>query len=448
MYKGTLKKFFLAKTTHRLPKLVTLAVSSSLLVAMVNIDAAASPRIERNPNSVSTAILMKLANETNNRQFSHPVRRRPPVTTTSTTAVPSTGTSTALSGGGNGGGTPFTTTTQSTPPPTTTPPSTTTTPPSTPAVSGGPIIAGPSRSECLEPDIPSNAYSPASLQSIVTSFDNETNSNVTCLLTYLNDAPTWAEWISPWITRSQIGFSAWLAQSPQIRQLVISVDLIPASLQNVNDPLSWEQSCAAGDFNSYATQLGANLVAAGMQNSVLRLGTEMNGAWEGDYIGNTTQEQNLWATCFANEVTGLRQAAGEHFLIDWNPNACTQNEPYANFYPGNAYVDILGLDLYDVGCDPPDTPISFAQLANETYGLTSFEAFAAAHGKPMSFPEWGLATSPSGDDPAYIDGIGSTVANGDFAFEAYFDAGAGSSLPLDSRTPLSVVAFQKWFGNS
>ena len=67
----------------------------------------------------------------------------------------------------------------------------------------------------------------------------------------------------------------------------------------------------------------------------------MNGTWEADYMGGTTQEQQLWATCFANEVTGMRQASGENFLIDWNPNAC--NIPYSTIYPGNAYVTSLGL---------------------------------------------------------------------------------------------------------
>jgi hypothetical protein len=288
----------------------------------------------------------------------------------------------------------------------------------------------------------------ASLNTLVANFDSATKSNVTCLISYLNGAPSWANWESPWITQSQFGFTAWVAQAPQIRQLVLQVDLIPLSLENVNNPLSWEQSCAAGDFNSYATKLGDNLVAAGLQNTVIRLGAEMNGAWETDYIGTTTQEQNLWATCFANEVTGLRQAAGEHFLIDWNPNACTQSVPYSNFYPGNAYVDIMGLDFYDVGCDAPSTPINFSQLANETYGLASFESFAAAQGKPMSFPEWGLSSSPNGDDPAYIDGIGAAVANGDFSFEAYFDAGAQGMMILGSTTPLSLAAFQHWFGTS
>jgi beta-mannanase len=226
----------------------------------------------------------------------------------------------------------------------------------------------------------------------------------------------------------------------------LQVDLIPVSLKNVANPLGWEQSCAAGNFNSYATQLGTNLVAAGLQNSVIRLGAEMNGNWETDFIGETTQEQNLWATCFQNEVTALRQATGQHFLIDWNPNACTENIPYANFYPGNSYVDILGLDFYDISCQNPSSALSFAQLSSVPAGLSSFEAFAAAQGKPMSFPEWGLESSPAGDDPAYIDGVGATVANRNFAFEAYFNAGAQGTLPLGSNTPLSNAAFQKWFG--
>jgi beta-mannanase len=44
-------------------------------------------------------------------------------------------------------------------------------------------------------------------------------------------------------------------------------------------------------------------------------------------------------------VTALRQATGEHFLIDWDPNAGKGGYSYTNFYPGNAYVDIMGLDL-------------------------------------------------------------------------------------------------------
>jgi beta-mannanase len=229
--------------------------------------------------------------------------------------------------------------------------------------------------------------------------------------------------------------------------MVLGISMIPASAQT-SDPLTWEQSCAAGDYNTYASELGTNLVAAGLQNSVIRLGWEMNGPWEGDFVGTTSQEQSAWVTCFQNEVTALRSASGEHFLIDWNPNSCTETIPYANYYPGNSYVDILGLDFYDVSCDSPNTALAFSALASVPSGLDSFEAFANAQGKPMSFPEWGLVSTPSGDDPGYVDGVGSTVDNGNFAFQQYFDVVDGDTMLLNSGTPLSVAAYQKYFGNS
>ena len=182
---------------------------------------------------------------------------------------------------------------------------------------------------------------------------------------------------------------------------------------------------------------------------MIRLGAEMNGNWEPDFIGTTVGEQKLWAKCFDDEVTGLRRAKGEDFLIDWNPNSCTGNYPYRNFYPGNAYVNLLGIDQYDNGCLTPNTSLTFMQLADEPYGLAHFEAFAKAKGKPMSIPEWGLNESPSGDDPGYISGMGNEFDTKDFAFEAYFDASKPDlgTLPLGPGTPLSIVAFHQWFSS-
>jgi beta-mannanase len=230
----------------------------------------------------------------------------------------------------------------------------------------------------------------------------------------------------------------------------VAVNLIPNQFEDTNNPAKWEKSCAGGDYDSYVRQLGTNLVSAGLENTVIRLGQEMNGVWEPDFIGPKKSEQKLWAKCFAKEVTSFRQVAGEHFLFDWNTNACVGNYPYQNYYPGNQFVDIVGLDLYDVGCDTPTTRLTFSQLASEPVGLNRFEAFAATKGKPMSLPEWGLSTVPAGDDPGYINGIGSTFDNGDFAFESYFDGAGGTNskaLALGSNTPLTDAAFRKWFGS-
>jgi len=426
MNKGTITRFVKGDTTHRFLKGVTLAVTSFALVAMITIDASASGRT---PAVTGTTHAYVFASESGlNQLIRFGLGRQSPInpTTTSTTVAPSGG------GGGGGGAT------------TTTPPASTQ---STTSSSGGPITAGASRSECLTAN--SNVgWSLSALQSTIANFEALTSSTVTCLGAYGSDQ-TWSDWTDPWFTGpSGAGYTSWIAADPQVRQMVLGISLIPASLNDSSDPLGWEQSCAAGDFNTYASELGTNLVAAGLQNSVIRLGWEMNGSWEGDFIGTTSQEQSLWATCFDNEVTALRSASGEHFLIDWNPNSCTAAVPYANYYPGNAFVDIMGLDFYDQSCQNPNTAVSFSQLASVPSGLDAFEAFANAQGKPMSFPEWGLASSPSGDDAAYIDGVGSAVNNGNFAFQQYFDEVVGNTMVLGSSTPLSNAAYQREFGNS
>jgi hypothetical protein len=307
-----------------------------------------------------------------------------------------------------------------------------------PASSSGLITAGPSRDKCV---------TLSSQTPTVPNFEAVTGTSVSCVNTYANGSQTWAQWESPWILAPSAGETDWVAGDPGGRQIVVQVNLIPNNLDDVGNPLGWEKSCAAGQFNAYALQLGTNLVAAGLQNSVIRLGAEMNGPWEGDFVGTTTVEQNLWATCFANEVTSLRRVTGEHFLVDWNPNSCYENIPYVNYYPGNAYVDILGLDFYDQSCMTPTVQVSWAQLSNLPAGLLSFETFAKEHGKPMSFPEWGLVKTPGddGDNPAYINGVGSTFDSGDFAFESYFDPSVQGTLPIGPATPLSLAAFQKWF---
>ena len=309
------------------------------------------------------------------------------------------------------------------------------------------ITTGASRRECLDPNFSDTGL--AAIKIAVAQFDRVTKTTVTCLSAYLNAEPNWSQWEHPWITSAQYGYTDWVKAKPLIRQLVLEVDLIPTPLVDVEDPLSWEESCAQGDFNSYATVLGKSLVAAGLGNSVLRLGPEMNGIWEEDYVGPTVEEQHLWAACFANEVKALREAPREKFLIDWDANACVGDIPFANFYPGNAYVDILGLDIYDVSCLTPFVRQTFKQLSNVRDGITTFENFAAARGKPMSFPEWGLKKYPNGDDPAYIAGMGAIFDRRDVAFETYFnvDVKIRPYLPLGRQTPLALAAFKKWFGN-
>src|SRR5665213_1809737 len=128
MHKGSYKNFFLAKTTHRLTKVSTLAVASCVLLAMINIDASASS-VTRHEKAVQTfwfgnSRFAGLAKYWSTVPSPSPITlsTTPTTSTTAVTGVPG-GSSSATSttpttlalvgvggGGGGGGGTATTTT--------------------------------------------------------------------------------------------------------------------------------------------------------------------------------------------------------------------------------------------------------------------------------------------------------------------------------------------------
>ena len=315
----------------------------------------------------------------------------------------------------------------------------------------GRIAAGNSKTSCIYGPWGSNGWSSSAsaVSSVLATITAQTGVTYHCIETFSDADPQWSDWVSPWVTRAAYGFAAWLAQDPGRRTVVLTQNLIPDSEANVADPLTWEQPCAAGAFDSYATQLARNLVATGFGSSVIRLGHEMNGTWYNDDTGSTLQEQHAWAHCFAREVTAMRAVPGSHLRFDWNVNACYQSVPLANYYPGDRYVDIVGVDQYDGLCDGTKaTPsaATFRALVDQpsATSFASVAAFAAAHGKPLSIPEWGLRGL--GDDPYFVSGIASFVATHDVAYQSYFDNGDQGVLQLGPTTPLATAAYRRGAG--
>jgi Glycosyl hydrolase family 26 len=312
------------------------------------------------------------------------------------------------------------------------------------------ITAGDSKANCIDLQFNHGELD----QSEISAATNLTGVTYNCLETFANPMPTWDEWETPWMfSNTYDGWDAWLAANPA-HQVVMAMDLIPQSLFNEHDPLPWEQACAAGSYNQNATTLAKNLVSYGAGKIVIRLGPEANGAWEADYVGTTTTEMNDWAKCYDNEVTAMRAVPGAHFLFVWNPNACTTDLPLNEWYPGNSYVDIVGIDAYDQDCSTSKTVSQegWAAFSTDTFGsdptfpsIASIEAFAVAHGKPLSFPEWGL-TGDQPDDAAYITDMAQMFKRDAFAFESYFDSGSDGIASLGSAIPNATAAYSKAFG--
>ena len=125
------------------------------------------------------------------------------------------------------------------------------------------------------------------------------------------------------------------------------------------------QACAAGSYNSYWRQFGTNISAYGLGKSIIRLGWEFNGNW---YVWQATNP-TTWAACWQQIVTSARTTA-PGLQWDWNVNrgvSAGLADPTLA-YPGNAYVDTIGVDSYDMW-PPATTSANWNQQLNGTQGL-------------------------------------------------------------------------------
>ncbi len=294
------------------------------------------------------------------------------------------------------------------------------------------VQAGDSKTPCIY----------AGLGATLRRTERATRLRYNCMLTYNDADPTWAGWVKPWVTLPQYGIREWLAEDPSDRKIILTQDLIHES--ESSNPY-WRADGAAGDFNRYARMLSENLVNSGFGYSVIRLGPEMNGRWEDDNLGHSMTQWHRWAAYFAQIVRTMRSVRGAHFLFDWNVNAGTWTSvPLADYYPGDAYVDIIGLDLYDMSglqLPPVGSPDRWEALVNEPLGLTEVYRFAARHHKPLSFPEW-ATVSTQGDDGEYVAHMGEFIASHDVAYQSWFDSGDDDIYQLSrSEAPHSVAAY-------
>ncbi|MEE1751103.1 glycoside hydrolase family 26 protein [Streptomyces sp. SP18CS02] len=149
---------------------------------------------------------------------------------------------------------------------------------------------------------------------------------------------------------------------------------------------------AQGQYDHHFRALARRLVALGVPDTVIVLGWEMNGT---TYTHRCGPDPEAWKAYWNRIVTTMRAVPGQRFRFDFAPNRGHDAIPWTECYPGDGVVDIVGMDSYD---QPPG--VTFDQQAEEPYGLRHHVEFAAAHGKAISYPEWGLFRN--GDNPEYM----------------------------------------------
>ncbi len=254
---------------------------------------------------------------------------------------------------------------------------------------------------------------------------------------------SWDEIVNPWMGRVFSSFPG---------DLVISVPLFPAPA--VGPPLGNLVDCAAGDYDNRWRQFGRWLVNQGRGDSFVRLGWEFNGGW---FAWRASANPTAYKQCFQNASSSIKETSPE-VRIDWNLNAHGPDYDAFNVYPGDQYVDVIGIDSYDQ-YPPSRTSSEFSEQCNATDGLCQVISFARRHNKLFSVPEWavvsqqntqaGMRGAAGGDNPVYIQEMYNVFRrNADIlAYEAYFsDDVAGnvrSTLVNPNRHPRSSALYQR-----
>ncbi|GMA39262.1 malectin domain-containing carbohydrate-binding protein [Mobilicoccus caccae] len=233
---------------------------------------------------------------------------------------------------------------------------------------------------------------------------------------------------------------------------------IPAGYQGTLDvgvPL-WPNdgnlaTAKAGGYNAQWERL-ARTIAAKYPDAYIRLGWEMNlPGWKAAAWANQAED---WKQAYRQAVTSIRKG-GPNLRIAWVPNegaGQTGTKDARVFYPGDAYVDYIGIDAYD-WWPGYTTDANIARHRDGDYGWNFWLNFAKERGKKFVLPEWGIAPANSasgGDNPKYINFVYDWMnKNRDhIGYESYFSE-TMSYIRSDLFTgynPKASAEYKRWMG--
>lgn len=190
------------------------------------------------------------------------------------------------------------------------------------------------------------------------------------------------------------------------RRVAVSFTMFP-------DEATLEQ-VAAGEFDDRYRTLAQDLTDSNLADAHLRFGWEFNGRWaDATAVGRP----DAYVTAWRRVVESMREADGADFSFVWSPNIWRYHMPPPEAYPGDDWVDEVGLTVYDTGdhypypsqCDSGCVRQHRQKAWNDIvsgrgshFGLDFWADFAREHGKPLVFPEYGITakngTNPGGGD--------------------------------------------------
>jgi beta-mannanase len=202
----------------------------------------------------------------------------------------------------------------------------------------------------------------------------------------------------------------------------------------------------AGQWDSYITAWFQSVKAWG-HPIMLRWAWEMNiQAWPwSEGINGNTAGQYVQAWKHVHDIATSIGVTDVSWV--WCPNNSPSNN-YAEFYPGNAYVDWTCVDGYNWGTDPNGHKLGW-QTFDQVFHSAYQAILAIAPTKPMMIGEVGV-TEYGGSKATWITDMLTTELPVNYRkIEAfmYFDCNYGPLWPIESSTS-AEQAFANGIGSS
>lgn len=273
----------------------------------------------------------------------------------------------------------------------------------------------------------------------VINFERWSGAPVGCVEDFLS-SDSWRDISEPtwWITR-------W-SGSAEKRHLILSVPLLPKSNADL-------QTGAEGKYNQYFYSLAVLLVRDSFPDATIRLGWEFNGGefpWAVRPGGgpNGSASPDSFIRYWRNVVSTMRSAPASHFTFDWTVNNGYSDVPAEQAYPGDNFVDIIGVDAYDQVWGPDGTQVTdpvnrWHSMSKGLHNLNWWASFARQHTKALSVPEWGVTSGDhgGGDNPYYVRQLLAWARKNKVVYEVYFDAKQSNlSLGAFPRSAVTYIA--------
>jgi hypothetical protein len=203
---------------------------------------------------------------------------------------------------------------------------------------------------------------------------------------------------------------------------------------------------ASGSYDANFTAIATTLVANGFGHTIIRLGWEFNGNWQ---PWNANANPTAFVAYWQRIVGLMRAVPGADFQFEWCPNIGYGTLAPDSVYPGDAFVDIIGMDIYDAHYNAADElPAARWNLfVTESYGLQWQVTFAATHNKRISIPEWGCCGNNAGDDPYFIDQMAAWLVNNNYLYADYYDQNYNGTWQIsNNQWPYAAQRYIYHFG--